>query len=34
MLELSSIGIQTTFAAGAISFLFPCVLPPVPGYLS
>lgn len=34
MLELSSIGIVTAFAAGAISFLSPCVLPLVPGYLS
>lgn len=34
MLELSSIGLVTAFAAGAISFLSPCVLPLVPGYVS
>ena len=34
MLELSSIGVLTALAAGAISFLSPCVLPLVPGYLS
>lgn len=34
MPELSSIGIPTAFAAGAISFLSPCVLPLVPGYVS
>lgn len=34
MLELSSIGILTAFAAGTISFLSPCVLPLVPGYVS
>lgn len=34
MLELSSIGVLTAFAAGVISFLSPCVLPLVPGYLS
>lgn len=34
MLELSSIGIATAFVAGAISFLSPCVLPLVPGYVS
>lgn len=34
MLEISGIGIITAFAAGAISFLSPCVLPIVPGYLS
>ena len=34
MLEISGIGIATAFAAGAISFLSPCVLPIVPGYLS
>ena len=34
MLELSSIGILPAFAAGAISFLSPCVLPLVPGYVS
>ena len=34
MLELSLIGIVTAFAAGMISFLSPCVLPLVPGYVS
>jgi cytochrome c-type biogenesis protein len=34
MSEVSSIGIFTAFAAGVISFLSPCVLPLVPGYLS
>ncbi len=34
MPELSSIGILTAFAAGVISFLSPCVLPLVPGYVS
>ncbi len=34
MAELSSLGIATVFAAGAISFLSPCVLPLVPGYVS
>ncbi|MBI2737096.1 MAG: cytochrome c biogenesis protein CcdA [Rhodospirillales bacterium] len=34
MLELSSIGVLTAFAAGVISFLSPCVLPLVPGYVS
>jgi cytochrome c-type biogenesis protein len=34
MPELSSIGVLTAFAAGAISFLSPCVLPLVPGYVS
>ena len=34
MLELSSIGIVTAFVAGTISFLSPCVLPLVPGYVS
>jgi cytochrome c-type biogenesis protein len=32
--ELSGIGIITVFAAGLISFLSPCVLPLVPGYVS
>src|SRR5258708_14503542 len=31
---IASIGILTTFAAGFISFLSPCVLPLVPGYIS
>src|SRR5262245_54805968 len=34
MFENSSIGFATAFAAGVISFLSPCVLPLVPGYLS
>jgi cytochrome c-type biogenesis protein len=34
MLELSLIGIATAFVAGVISFLSPCVLPLVPGYVS
>lgn len=34
MSEISSIGALTAFAAGVISFLSPCVLPLVPGYLS
>jgi cytochrome c-type biogenesis protein len=33
-LEISNIGILTAVAAGAISFLSPCVLPLVPGYVS
>ncbi|MGH6903526.1 MAG: cytochrome c biogenesis CcdA family protein [Geminicoccaceae bacterium] len=34
MVELSLIGLATAFAAGVISFLSPCVLPLVPGYVS
>lgn len=34
MLEISGIGIVAAFLAGLISFLSPCVLPLVPGYLS
>jgi cytochrome c-type biogenesis protein len=34
MFEMSGIGILAAFAAGAISFLSPCVLPLVPGYVS
>ena len=34
MLEISSIGLLTAFAAGMVSFLSPCVLPLVPGYVS
>lgn len=34
MLELSSIGILTVLAAGAVSFLSPCVLPLVPAYVA
>ena len=32
MIELSNIGLAAAFAAGAISFLSPCVLPLVPGF--
>ncbi|KNE23126.1 cytochrome c biogenesis CcdA family protein [Achromobacter spanius] len=34
MLDLSLIGFATAFIAGTASFLSPCVLPLVPGYLS
>lgn len=34
MLEISNIGIATAFAAGVVSFVSPCVLPLVPGYVS
>jgi cytochrome c-type biogenesis protein len=34
MVELSLIGFVTAFVAGVISFLSPCVLPLVPGYVS
>ena len=34
MFELGGVGILTAFAAGTVSFLSPCVLPLVPGYLS
>lgn len=34
MISLSNIGILSAFSAGMISFLSPCVLPLVPGYLS
>ncbi|MGD9724800.1 MAG: cytochrome c biogenesis CcdA family protein [Alphaproteobacteria bacterium] len=34
MSEISNIGVLTAFAAGVISFLSPCVLPLVPGYVS
>ena len=34
MLELTTIGMLTAFIAGIASFLSPCVLPLVPGYLS
>jgi len=34
MNEISAIGLATAFAAGTASFLSPCVLPLVPGYLS
>jgi cytochrome c-type biogenesis protein len=34
MTEVSSLGVVAAFAAGLISFLSPCVLPLVPGYVS
>jgi cytochrome c-type biogenesis protein len=34
MLDVSNTGLLTAFAAGAISFVSPCVLPLVPGYVS
>lgn len=34
MLEIGQIGALTAFTAGVISFLSPCVLPLVPGYVS
>ncbi len=34
MAVLSNIGMATAFAAGIVSFLSPCVLPLVPGYVS
>jgi cytochrome c-type biogenesis protein len=34
MNSLSGIGLLTSFAAGVVSFLSPCVLPLVPGYVS
>ncbi len=34
MPEIAGIGILTAFLAGVVSFLSPCVLPLVPGYLS
>jgi cytochrome c-type biogenesis protein len=34
MPEISNLGIMAAFAAGMISFLSPCVLPLVPGYIS
>ena len=34
MLEISGVGVFAAFLAGAISFLSPCVLPLVPGYVS
>lgn len=33
-MEIASIGIWAALAAGAVSFLSPCVLPLVPGYVS
>ena len=34
MPEISNIGVLSAFAAGVLSFLSPCVLPLVPGYVS
>ncbi len=34
MPEIAGIGVLTAFVAGVVSFLSPCVLPLVPGYLS
>jgi cytochrome c-type biogenesis protein len=34
MLDISLLGFATAFAAGIVSFLSPCVLPLVPGYVS
>jgi cytochrome c-type biogenesis protein len=34
MFEIAGVGILTAFVAGVISFLSPCVLPLVPGYIS
>ena len=34
MMEISNIGFVTAFLAGTVSFLSPCVLPLVPGYVS
>ncbi|HKQ29086.1 MAG TPA: cytochrome c biogenesis protein CcdA, partial [Burkholderiales bacterium] len=33
-MEASALGVATAFAAGAVSFLSPCVLPLVPAYMS
>jgi cytochrome c-type biogenesis protein len=34
MVDISLLGFATAFAAGVVSFLSPCVLPLVPGYVS
>ena len=34
MTNIGNVGLVTAFAAGAVSFLSPCVLPLVPGYVS
>jgi cytochrome c-type biogenesis protein len=34
MIEVSAIAVLTAFGAGIVSFLSPCVLPLVPGYIS
>jgi cytochrome c-type biogenesis protein len=33
-MDVGSIGFAAAFAAGVVSFLSPCVLPLIPGYLS
>ncbi|EBW2353278.1 cytochrome c biogenesis protein CcdA, partial [Salmonella enterica subsp. enterica serovar Enteritidis] len=33
-IDVSAVGLLTAIVAGAISFISPCVLPLVPGYLS
>lgn len=32
-IEVSALGLLTAVAAGAVSFISPCVLPLVPGYI-
>jgi len=34
MTDISAVALLTSFAAGIVSFLSPCVLPLVPGYVS
>ena len=34
MLEISGVGLLAAMLAGTVSFLSPCVLPLVPGYVS
>lgn len=34
MVEVSAVGLASAFAAGVVSFLSPCMLPLVPGYVS
>src|SRR5688572_30746362 len=34
MVEISALGLASSFAAGVISFVSPCVLPLVPAYFS
>ena len=34
MTDASTVGLATAFAAGIVSFVSPCVLPLVPGYIS
>jgi len=33
-IEISNVGVMAAIAAGSVSFLSPCVLPLVPGYVS